>query len=178
LQGPVQVVATEQDENHAQGSRDRDRLGIAFGVAACGTDTKPGALPTTTPEATASPSPAPTSTARPGPKWLWQWTPQAKADAALKADLKNMATIRETYIVDHPNEMGVPVTATEPGGHATVIGAERFVSTPGNVIAVKVGPSWYCISGYNTVATEATSANKSMLYKSDQGGLQSAVGAC
>gem|GEM_PF-4149552 len=58
------------------------------------------------------------------------------------------------------------------------IGGNRFLWSPGNVIAVTVGTAGYCISGYKTSATEATSATKSMLYKSDDGGIQAAVGAC
>jgi len=154
-------------------------LGITFGATACGTDTKPGALPTTTPKASASLSPAPTPTTIPTQAPAAQGSQMAMAtDAALRSDLKNMAVVQETYIMDHPNEMGVPVTATKPDGLATVIGGNRFVSTPGNVIAVKVGPVGYCISGYNKDATRATSATKSMVYKSEKGVFEAAVGAC
>jgi hypothetical protein len=89
-----------------------------------------------------------------------------------------MATIEESYIMDHPHEMGYPVPATRPDGHASGIGGNRLPFRPGNVIAVKVGPAGYCISGYNKAGAKATSATKSFVYKSDQGGMQTAVGVC
>lgn len=138
-------------------------LGIAVGVTACGTETKSGALPTTKPLATASLSPAPIAMA---------------TDSYLKLDLKIMAAIQEEYILDHPGEQYVAVTATKPGGRASVSIPNDLMMSRGNVIAVKVGPGWFCVSGYNKAATEATSATKSMLFKSDKGGVQAAVGVC
>jgi hypothetical protein len=138
-------------------------LGIAVGVTACGTETQSGALPTTRPIATASLSPAPIAMA---------------TDSSLKLDLKIMAAIQEEYIYDHPGKQYVAVTATKPGGRASVSTPNDLMTSRGNVIAVKVGLGWFCVSGYNKAATEATSATKSMLFKSEEGGIQTAVGAC
>lgn len=154
-------------------------LGVAFGVSACGTDTKPGALPATTPKASASLSPALTPTAIPTQAPAAQGSQMAGAtDSALKADLNFMATSQEQYIYDHPGKPYVAVSATKPGGRASLGTPNDVMTSRGNVIAVKVGPGWFCVSGYNKGATEAISATKSMLYRSDKGGIQADVGAC
>ena len=102
----------------------------------------------------------------------------ASVDASLKSDLKNMATLQETYFTDHPTSKAVAVKATEPGGTATVMSRGDFHASPGNVIAVKAMGMGYCISGYNKAATRATSATMSLRYNSDKGGLQAALGSC
>ena len=173
------VTREQTNEKHAQASAIVAALGVAFGVTACGSDTQPRALPTATPTASASLPPAPTSPATPTQAPAAQGSFKARAtDAALKSDLKFMATIEESYITDHPNEMGYPVPATRSDGHASDIGGNRLPFRPGNVIAVKVGPAGYCISRYNKAGAKANSATKSFVYKSDQAGMQTAVGAC
>ena len=100
-------------------------------------------------------------------------------DASLKSDLSNMATVQETYVTDNPTMMGFAVIATKPGGTAVLgVMAGGYKASPGNVIAVKVYPSGYCVSGYNGAATKATSAGMSMLWVSEKEGLQTALGAC
>ena len=113
----------------------------------------------------------------PTPKATRSKAAALSVDASLKADLKNMATTQETWITDHVTTMGLAVKATKPGGTAKV-GPYRFHASPGNVIAVKVGNDGYCISGYNKTATKATSAKKSLLYKSAKGGIQTRLGVC
>jgi type IV pilus assembly protein PilA len=98
-------------------------------------------------------------------------------DAGLKSDLKRMATMQETYIAANPSEMGFEVAATSPGGTATAVGG-TVTTQPGDVIEVKVGPEGYCVSAYNPGASLAKSPTASMLYLSESGGLQSAVGVC
>ena len=146
-------------------------LGIAFSVSACGdTDSKPGAVSTTTPRTTASmpsqPTAAPVSAASKG------------VDASLKADLKAMAIAQETYIQNHVTRQGIAVAATEPGGTASTGSPKHFRASPGNVIAVKVYSIGYCISVYNVAATKAHSARMSMLYASEHGGLMANTGTC
>jgi hypothetical protein len=98
-------------------------------------------------------------------------------DVGLRSDMRAMSTLQEAYVLDNPGEMGFEVAATSPGGTAT---ASRGTLTthPGNVIAVKVGPEGYCVSAYNPGASQAKSAAASMLFRSESGGLQAAVGVC
>jgi hypothetical protein len=63
-------------------------------------------------------------------------------DSRLAADLQRMAVKQDKYVTAHPDKRGVAVAATTPGGTATVMTPNDFFrSSPGNVIAVKVGPS-------------------------------------
>ena len=123
-------------------------LAIAFSATACGPETKSG-----------------------GPL-------KSLADTSLKADLANMATAQEIYIDNHPSARGVAVTTTA-GGTASVVGSDDFHASLGNVITVTLdGASGYCISGHNKGAAGANSAAASFVYKSEQDGLQAALGAC
>ena len=99
-------------------------------------------------------------------------------DSTLAANLRGIALKQDKYVTAHPDKRGVAVTATTPGGTATVITPDDFLAWPGSVIAVKVGPSGYCVSGCNKDATAATSPTAAMLYRSDGHGIQAAVGTC
>jgi hypothetical protein len=166
-------------------------LALAFGATACsGTDSKPGALPTTTTSGTANLSPVPTSTVTPTKAPTSTVTPtkaptghgykETALDKSLSEDIHNMDWEQQAYIKGHEPTEGVAVAATTPGGTASINNVGDFQASPGNVIAVKVGPAGkgFCISVYNKAATKATSATQSMIFKSDDGGAQAALGAC
>ena len=92
-------------------------------------------------------------------------------DARLALDLNKMAVRQDMYVNDHPDTNGAVVTATKPGGTASLTKDDYTLHlSPGNVIAVKVGPSGYCVSGYNKDATKATSPTASMLFRSGLSG--------
>ena len=152
-------------------------LGIAFGVTACGDADESSAPVKQAPKVTATatmPTP-PVGVSQPATNK----TVAQGVDSSLKSDLKWMATLQETYIVDHVTSGGVAVTATKPGGTVTVASPNDFHASPGNVIAVVKSVNLnYCISGYNEAATKATSTTSSFVYKSDKGGLQASVGTC
>jgi len=149
--------------------------GIALGVAACGSADDSSAPVKTATKVTASVSSTPTSTM---PADHSHAPGAMTTDAALTRDLKNMATLQETYMLANPSKMGVEVPAITVDGASTKVGQETFRHSPGNVIAVKVDSRGYCISGYNPAATEATSATKTLVYNSDKGGIQAGVGTC
>jgi hypothetical protein len=154
-------------------------LALAFGAAACGgADPTPLALPTANTRATASP--VPTSTVTPAQAPPRHGPNETPVDGSLSDDLYNMGWQQNAYINGHGNAEGVAVAATTPGGTASINNTNDFQASVGNVIAVKVGPAGkgFCISVYNTAATKATSATRSMVFRSNQGGQQSALGAC
>jgi len=101
-------------------------------------------------------------------------------DRSLSDDIYDMGWQQNVYIEGHAQTEGVAVAATKPGGTATINNASDFEASPGNVITVKIGPAGkgFCISVYNKAATKATSATKSMVFKSNDGGAQAALGAC
>jgi hypothetical protein len=166
-------------------------LALAFGATACGgTDTKPDALPTTTTSRT-TPSPtttSPTASLSPVPasRVLPTKAPpdlgpnETTVDRSLSDDIYDMGWHQNVYIEGHAHTEGVAVAATKPGGTASINAAEDFEASPGNVIAVKVGPAGkgFCISVFNAKATKATSATRSMVFKTNGGGSQAALGAC
>lgn len=154
-------------------------LAFAFGTTACGgADPTPLALPTANTRATASP--VPTSGVTPVQAPPRHGPNETPVDGSLSDDLYNMGWQQNAYINGHGHAEGVAVAATKPGGTASINVPNDFQASPGNVIAVKVGPAGkgFCISVYNKAATKATSATRSMVLRSNQGGPQAALGAC
>ena len=94
-------------------------------------------------------------------------------DASMKSDLKNAATMVETYMVDNPTTQVPDLSVTAPNSGAAGSVLEGFTASKGNTVAVKGYSSpigKYCISVIN--GSSSTPASY-MLYKSDAGGLQS-----
>ena len=102
-------------------------------------------------------------------------------DASLKSDLKNMATLQETYGTDNVTDLdGFPVAV--PEGTSVVVGAAgsaKFQASPGNWInVVSIAPAGYCIQGGNagstagrTGAAGSYGATELFYYNSNTGGL-------
>ena len=96
-------------------------------------------------------------------------------DASMKADLKNAATVVETY---YTNNQTYPATGASWAAGPNAVGSENVLVSPGNTLSYKLYSSGvhngaYCIS--------ATNANGSQgwAYQSDNGGLQgSGTTAC
>jgi hypothetical protein len=100
------------------------------------------------------------------------------ADGRLSNDMRDMVVAQNGYILAHPKEKGRPVAAAAPGQALTIVERDDFPTSVGSVIAVKVTPDGYCVSGYNQGATTANTATKSMLYKSYARGPQADLGSC
>ena len=98
-------------------------------------------------------------------------------DEVLVGDMKKMATLQNAYVNANPGKKGFGVAATSPGGTVTAPGV-AFTSSPGNVIAVVVGPSGFCLSGYNAGASVAISPTASKVYLSGSKDLEAGVGTC
>ena len=101
----------------------------------------------------------------------------ARADEGLMGDLLKMATRQDAYIAGHPAELGFAVAPNGPGGTRTSAGP-GFTLAPGNVLAVAVGPDGYCVSGYNPLASRATSPTASMTYRAGFRVVQRTPGFC
>lgn len=104
-------------------------------------------------------------------------------DASLKSDLKNAATVIETWNTDNPST-AVPV-GTVPAGATPVAGESAallgFKQSPGNTVKIKTGAvGVYTICAYNTGASAATSTTAGMFYDSATGGIVTspATAAC
>lgn len=102
---------------------------------------------------------------------------QKGIDAVLVSDMKKMSTLQYAYIDANRGKMGFEVAATSPGGSATTPGV-AFTSSPGNVIAVKVGPRGFCLSGYNAASSKANSPDASKVYLSGAAGIEPGVSSC
>jgi type IV pilus assembly protein PilA len=85
---------------------------------------------------------------------------QKGVDASMKSDVKNAATIIETWMTDNPTTM-VSQEASLPG----------FKASTGNTVLVKPGTATgtYCIQAQNDGSSDKA---KFIVYKSDAGGLQ------
>ena len=99
-------------------------------------------------------------------------------DASMKSDLKAAANVIETYTVDNPSAAYVADSATNSTAGTGILAPLKV--SPGNTVSIKAGNSGsaYCVSVYNSNGSTATSATSQLLYKSDLGGIQSAVGTC
>ena len=94
-------------------------------------------------------------------------------DAGLKSDLKNLATVEETYITDFPATQGIAVAS---GTGALTVGALPFRTTTGNTLEVIMNGTGlgYCIKAYHlgaSVAVGPTTAGAVLTYNSSTGGL-------
>ena len=100
-------------------------------------------------------------------------------DASIKSDLKNMATMQETYTTDNPTDTdGSPVPLTTAGGTATVGAGNTFRASPGNYIKVTtISGGGYCIAGANAGSSKGVAdpaniaATEFFYYNSNTGGL-------
>ena len=102
---------------------------------------------------------------------------QKGIDVTLAGDMNKMAALQYGYMKANPGRKGFHVPATSPGGMVKVPGV-AFAASPGNVIAVKVGPKGFCVSGYNAAASHATSPTASKVFPSDLKGIEAGVGTC
>jgi prepilin-type N-terminal cleavage/methylation domain-containing protein len=89
-------------------------------------------------------------------------------DASLKSDLRNVATIMESYYTDYET-YPVSLSGTNFAGYS-VLGNELVRISSGNTIRVNFNGAVdaYCLQGTNPKATDATG----WFYISSQGGLQ------
>ena len=94
---------------------------------------------------------------------------QKGVEAGLKSDLKNLATLEETYFVDK-SAYAATQTALETGTSL------KFNKSSGNTFTAKVTATGFCVSASNT------GASKTWYYDSLAGGLHddiaAATGAC
>ena len=87
-------------------------------------------------------------------------------DSSMKADLKNAATVVETY---YTNKQVYPASATFTAG-VNAVGSESVIVSPGNTLGYKLNVSGsYCIAASNPDGTQG------WVYQSDLGGLQSSA---
>jgi type IV pilus assembly protein PilA len=96
-------------------------------------------------------------------------------DSSMKADLKNAATVVETYFT---NKQVYPASTTFSAG-VNALGSENVILSPNNAISYTVD---YVTGGtthsgaYCMVATSVTNdGTQPWVYESDQGGLQPAT---
>ena len=110
---------------------------------------------------------------------------QKGVDAGIKSDLKSAATMVETWIVENPVTPIDGDTANYTGS-TPASGADEladFTPSEGNdiqLVAHATAAGVYCIYGFNSSASDATSATSVMIYNSQAGGLQkdAATPAC
>ena len=94
---------------------------------------------------------------------------QKGVDSSMKSDVKNAATMVETWMTDHPTDPVPDATlAAETAGTGALAG---FTSSDGNAIVLNGGTTVgvYCISAKNPASSDK---DKFIVYKSDAGGLQ------
>ena len=100
---------------------------------------------------------------------------QKAVDSGLKSDLKNAATVVETYMIDNP-QTAVPggTAANGAAGSGVLTG---FKSSKGNTITVTAGSA---IGAYKISAKNSSSSggDQCMKYDSALGGLQDGFSAC
>ncbi|WP_191480140.1 prepilin-type N-terminal cleavage/methylation domain-containing protein [Nocardioides ochotonae] len=93
---------------------------------------------------------------------------QKGVDASMKSDVKNAATIVETWMTENPST-AVPAGAAEDE-------YEGFTATKGNTVTVTAGGTIgeYCIQATNDASSEDVDF---VVYDSAKGGLQAAYDA-
>jgi type IV pilus assembly protein PilA len=97
-------------------------------------------------------------------------------DAGIKSDLKNMATLQETYMVETPSDSdGLPVSVLA-AGTTVAVGTSTFTATGANSILVASITGGYCIRGSNVGsskggAVDSTTAADLFFYNSATGGI-------
>jgi prepilin-type N-terminal cleavage/methylation domain-containing protein len=88
-------------------------------------------------------------------------------DSSMKADLKNAATVIETY---YTNNQAYPATAGPFVAGPNALGSENVLVSPGNSLTYSLNYGTtvgaYCLVASNTDGTQ------DWVYESDQGGLQ------
>jgi len=95
-------------------------------------------------------------------------------DASLKSDLRNAASVVETWNTDNPSAPVVASTATVQSPALA-----DFKASSGNTVKVKTGGvGTYVICAFNTGASTATGTGAGMIYDSAAGGLQTATASC
>ena len=88
-------------------------------------------------------------------------------DASLKSDLRNAASVVETWNTDNPTGTVSDTALTD------------FKASTGNTVKVKTGAvGSYVICAYNSGASSAVSDAVAMAYSSSAGGLQTAMTTC
>ena len=100
-------------------------------------------------------------------------------DASIKSDLKSLATLEETYIVDNPSTQGLDVAVTTGPTAVTVGTGNTFKPTAGNLVQVTLNAATvggYCITGWNPgsskgVTAAGVGAGDKFYYNSATGGL-------
>lgn len=92
-------------------------------------------------------------------------------DSSMKSDLKNAATMIETWRTDNPTDAVATLSVAHPNAGADASALEGFKPSDGNTIAVEPGtaPGSYCISAINGASSNST---QYLVYDSDLGGLQ------
>lgn len=108
-------------------------------------------------------------------------------DVSLKADIRSMATVQETYVVDNPSSVAFDVFV--PAGTEVAVGTGTFKASPGTTLTVSTynepccivgvynGPIGYCIKAYNPGSSKAPSGQT--IYNSTKGGfLPSSATSC
>jgi type IV pilus assembly protein PilA len=100
-------------------------------------------------------------------------------DAALKSDLRTVATEMETYYTDASAYPKAVARSTNPptGANLITVGKTKVRLSPGNAIMVTVGKTSYAICGFNLKGT-ANARAQSYLYESNGGGLLGVKGSC
>ena len=96
-------------------------------------------------------------------------------DASLKSDLKSAATMVETWRTDNASVAVIPDVTAAGGAADAAKSMAGFDASDGNVIKLVAGTTQgsYCLYGYNSGASKATSDTVVYIYDSNAGGLQS-----
>ncbi|HTW16837.1 MAG TPA: prepilin-type N-terminal cleavage/methylation domain-containing protein [Nocardioides sp.] len=96
---------------------------------------------------------------------------QKGVDASLKSDVKNAATIVETWMTDNPSADVTAQTVTDGGAGTDDTELDGFKASDGNDVALVAGSvtGTYCLFASNDGASESA---EYIAYFSDAGGLQ------
>jgi prepilin-type N-terminal cleavage/methylation domain-containing protein len=96
-------------------------------------------------------------------------------DSSMKADLKNAATVVETF---YTNTQAYPAAGATWATGTNAVGTETVIVSPGNTLTY-VDPTTYGTAGAYCISATNTDGTQDWVYMSDQGGLQpSSVTSC
>ena len=96
-------------------------------------------------------------------------------DSSIKADLKNAATVVETY---YTNTQAYPAAGATWNAGPNALGNENVIVSPGNTVTY-VDPTTYGTAGAYCISGSNPDGTQTWVYMSDQGGLQpSSVTSC
>ena len=110
-------------------------------------------------------------------------------DGSLRADVKQMASVQEQWIVDHPQEQGMSYTKAAgfkfKSGSAVTDNGD-FKESPLNTVEVTLHTTdkGYCVKAWNANASDAydgktgTPPTDILVYDSVKGGVQPVGGTC